>query len=541
MTTIDHKLRELISSRWLLIFAGSLIGIIIFIAVYGVRVVIPTNTDWLLTGGDLSQHYIGWEFFRNSEWTFPVGVAKDLAYPHGLAITFMDSLPLLAIPFKVISGVLPEQFQYFGAWGLFSYAALGGFAAVILRRWTKDIWVIVPAVIFVCLSPIVFQRMFTHTALASHWVILAAIYAMLNARKWSLRKNCIVWSVVLSVSVLIHPYFLAMNVFVLLLAVVLGHETYRRSISFATIPAVAAIMTTWIIGGFTFSTISGQKFGEAGYDIAAPLLPNGWSLINLPPLQTKAEMFAYVGIGGMILFAASTVIVLRRHHVVKVLYRRYPRKSKAIMILLLLMVIAAIGPGVKIAGMQIVHIDLPAVIEKIWGIFRVTARLAWPLWYGALLGALYVIIRSVKDKRMLRIVLVVICVVQLVDITCSTQLAHRHHKFESVQNERFVSMFRSHRWQDIVDGRRHIVYLGDLYEGDFIQVAQFAVEHNLTLNTGYFARKPTTSIEQTIADAKYQLKRGDAHEDTIYLYDEPLPIAGGLSQNKIDGYFVTVR
>ncbi|MFZ2544747.1 MAG: DUF6311 domain-containing protein [Candidatus Saccharimonadales bacterium] len=533
--------RRVSKRGYFVVAVGALIGAIVFLLVYGLQVIIPTNVDWLLTGGDLSQHYIGWEFFRNSAWSFPIGVAGDLAYPHGLAITFMDALPLLAVPMKLFAGWLPEQFQYFGLWGLFSYAALGSFAAAIVRRWTKDWWMIVPAVLFICLSPIVFQRMFTHTALAGHWIILFAVYAVLRGRAWELPKNSIVWSVILSLSVLIHPYFLAMNVFVLLVAVVIRHKTMWQSIVSLTVPIISALLTTWLIGGFTFTTISGQKFGEAGYDIAAPLLSNGWSVLSLSLAQTKPEMFAYVGLGGLLLLAAAMITTVKYRHKIMMYIRHYPRKTLAVGVVVLLLLIAAIGPGVKIAGVPIVHIDLPAIVEKVWGIFRVTARLLWPLWYAILFGSLYILIRFEKDKQIARILIAVICIVQVVDITASPQLQERRERFAQVQDQRFVSELSNPEWDTLTENRKHIVYLGDLYESKFITIAQFSIEHNLTLNTGYFARKPTTDIEGTINEAKGDLRNGTIKADTIYMYDKPFAVASGVEQKEMNGYFVTVR
>lgn len=46
----------------------ALLSAIVFCMIYGVRVLNPVYTDWLLTGGDLSQHYIGWKAYRSSDW-----------------------------------------------------------------------------------------------------------------------------------------------------------------------------------------------------------------------------------------------------------------------------------------------------------------------------------------------------------------------------------------------------------------------------------------------------------------------------------------
>ena len=51
--------------RWTVIFSAVL-GAILFIAIYGVRILDPTYDEWLFAGGDLTQHYIGWLYFRET-------------------------------------------------------------------------------------------------------------------------------------------------------------------------------------------------------------------------------------------------------------------------------------------------------------------------------------------------------------------------------------------------------------------------------------------------------------------------------------------
>src|SRR3989338_10589343 len=65
-----------------LLLAG-LFGGLFFFYLYG-ELLNPTYIDWILTtGGDPFQHYIGWEFFRHSPWTFPLGINLQYGYPIG--------------------------------------------------------------------------------------------------------------------------------------------------------------------------------------------------------------------------------------------------------------------------------------------------------------------------------------------------------------------------------------------------------------------------------------------------------------------------
>ena len=91
---------------------------------YGVRVLDPTSVDWILNNPspDPAQHYLGWELFRRSPVHLPyIGANYNAVYPFRTSVLFTDSLPLAALLFKLLGGILPTRFQYFGWWGLFCF------------------------------------------------------------------------------------------------------------------------------------------------------------------------------------------------------------------------------------------------------------------------------------------------------------------------------------------------------------------------------------------------------------------------------------
>lgn len=116
----------------------AVLAIIIFISMYGIHVINPLYTDWLLSGGDLSQHYLGWRAYRNSSWSFPIGMVDVLAYPMKTSVIFTDSIPIMAVLFKIISPLLPDNFQYFGIWGVLCIILQMAFSARILKHSTEN-------------------------------------------------------------------------------------------------------------------------------------------------------------------------------------------------------------------------------------------------------------------------------------------------------------------------------------------------------------------------------------------------------------------
>ena len=55
------KKKTMTNTQYFLI--GGILGALFFLAIYGGYVLDVTNENWLLTGKDLTQHYIGWKYY----------------------------------------------------------------------------------------------------------------------------------------------------------------------------------------------------------------------------------------------------------------------------------------------------------------------------------------------------------------------------------------------------------------------------------------------------------------------------------------------
>ena len=96
---------KLFRKNWHLIISG-LLGILMFLAIFGIEPLRYTGIGWTqhgYGGHDITQHQMGWMFYRNSPWTFPLCKALFLGYPQGTSISYTDSIPLAALFFKLLS------------------------------------------------------------------------------------------------------------------------------------------------------------------------------------------------------------------------------------------------------------------------------------------------------------------------------------------------------------------------------------------------------------------------------------------------------
>ena len=55
-----------------------------------------SNQSWLING-DLAQYQLGWKFYREDVWRFPLGLNPNYGITDSSSIIYSDSIPLLAI------------------------------------------------------------------------------------------------------------------------------------------------------------------------------------------------------------------------------------------------------------------------------------------------------------------------------------------------------------------------------------------------------------------------------------------------------------
>lgn len=355
-------------------FAGCLIGGLVFVCIYGIRVLDVTNDAWLLDSSqceklwDLTQHYLGWVYYRKSPWHFPFGLLDGL-YLESVSILYTDSIPLFAMFFKLLSPILPETFQYFGIFGLLCYVLMGGFGVLLLRRMTPHAlpqWI---GGTFFVLSPCLLKRTFYHTALSAHFLILAAFClwayreeilaktqntpkknvpgtapakasAAVRGRFFPRLRHTLSWCAICAASFLTNPYLTPMVFGVL--ACSLLHEwflkygfgdwhawfklqNWRDFFVSLLLPAAATLLAGYLCGAF-YGNVSASSNGlsELSYNLLQLFNPANylldiqdfiytWETQNysafLPALPSFSEWqeegFSYLGLGVILMLVLA--------------------------------------------------------------------------------------------------------------------------------------------------------------------------------------------------------------------------------------------
>lgn len=513
---------------------AALLGGIAFVLIYGIKILNPLYTDWLLTGGDPSQHYLGWEFFRRSDWYFPLGLTDQLAYPLKTSVIYTDSIPIFAVFFKLFRSILPRQFQYFGIWGLLCFVLQGYYAAKILGERSSSKTVILAGSIFFIVSPVMVFRMYYHTALAAHWLILLAIYFYSKHEKEyrDIFRPVMQWGILGILIGSIHLYFVPMCGAILLGYILCSIWKERKirirffypGISFS----VGLFLTVYLLGGFSSGADTGtNNLGLFSFNLNAFLNPMSYSTLlkntslwNWPfYTQGQYEGFSYLGMGIILLCVCGIGLMIKN-----ICRRKKPSVYQIMTVLMSVGLIAmAASPTITWNDKLLMQLPYSSTIYKYWGIFGSCGRMAWPVVYFLMIfGITSIGNMKWKRKEISCVVLILACMVQVVDL--SGQLYKRHENYS--EKVVYQSPLEGTVWDDIISSGeyKHVVWVThNVDHDDVIQVAVYAMKNDMTMGNFYFARGidkrdiTEEQLQNTSEDCVYVfLKSDDTFEYEIY-------------------------
>ena len=285
--------------------AAALAGVALFFFLFDPRLLDPGYVAWLMDG-DPGTMYLGWRFFRAEDWGWPPGAMHAYGLDIASSIVYTDSIPLVALPAKLISAWLPTTFQYFGWWMLACYALQGWFGGMLADLAAeRPLQRLAIALMFVASVPIM-DRAIGHYALMSHWLVLWALWLALRPHR---DHATLAWTAVACLASLVHAYLLY-----LVLAIWVADVVRRRHFdpeprtSFAAafrhvvVVGIALWIAMTIAGYFTLprSAISGgvEYYGRFATNLNAFFNPQ-WGSRFLPawPVIPGSELEgqAYLG------------------------------------------------------------------------------------------------------------------------------------------------------------------------------------------------------------------------------------------------------
>lgn len=522
--------KSAISRPAALFWLGCALGVFAFLLLYGPTPLNPTNDTWLRGGfveQDILQHYAGWLFYRSAPLRLPLCTPQSINWPQGISILYTDSIPLFALFFRLIEGLLPPVFQYFGWYTLLCFALQGGFAALLLELFLQNAPAALLGSLVFILSPVLVERAFRHTALGAQFLVLAALWYYFKGRQ----QNRFAYKGLFAINCLtigLHPYFVPMT-FAITLALLAewaaGNRRWKAPVLFLAGNLAAALALGALLGLFTASGDGGSivEYGYFGLNLNALWNPvSRWHTVwsRLLPVQNQTggnyDAFCYLGLGALISCAAAVCCCFVRRQFAAVY--RWVRGHLMLCAVCLALTLFAVSHRVTANGALLFTLPLPHALVRLATTFRSSGRMFWPVYYLLVLGG--VLFWAWAAKRLAGArrgavsgALLLLCAVQLWDI--SPALAQRHEMFSRYEPA-FPSSLTSPFWQQAGERYRHILSLDELQQDPW-HLALFAADHGMTTNDPFAARYDEAGLKAQRSAVIEQLRAGQPEADCLYL------------------------
>lgn len=459
-----------------------LFGISVFFIIVGALPLDPTNINWLLnSGNDPAQHYLGWAFFKLGDWTYPIGLNPQFGLQISSSIIFSDSIPLLAIFFKLLSSHVTIQFQYFGIWLLLCFIFQACFSWKLLGLITPYSSIKFLGTGFFIFAPPLLFRIGLHTALVGQFVILAALYFNLADNS---QRRAFWWLILLISTVLIHFYL-----FVMVFALWVSSCAHAGSLKviFREMVLIFFVVgvVAWQAGYFIadLGEVSATGYGFYNLNLLSLFNSHQWSYLipEIPTHNETGESFNYFGLGSLILILfAIPPLLMGDIKIISLLARWW-----VLCLTLLVLTIFSISNHISI-GVWTFSYPLPPWFLNLANILRSSGRFFWPVYYSLLFLIIFILIRTYSKKTTI-LILFFALVVQVID-TSAGWLPIRIHLQVASQTP-YRSPLVNPLWVNLTKCYSKVIRIpvGNPL-ADWIIFAQFSAQHALGTNSVYLSR-----------------------------------------------------
>jgi len=498
------------------------IGMAACLLLTGGSMLVPGNTHWL-SHTDLAQSYLGWAFFRESPWQWPPGGSPMYGIGLGGSVYYSDSIPLLAMPFKLASPWLPDVFQYFGVWLLACFVLQAVFAWKILSLESTSWLTRLTGCLFVVTAPPMLMRLTGHMALCGQWTILAALYLYLRPEP---RRPASAWMALAVASILIHAYLFFMVAAIWAADLIRRHLASPRQEMTAGVRWKAlliegmamtsvALAAAWTGGLFLAAKgAAASGFGVYKMNLLGPIDGDSWSHVglNFPQGPGEYEGFSYLGLGGIALLAiASIVRLLVKPREPSCTSRWWPLALVSSMLTLL-----AVTNHVGFGSRQW-YVTLPSWIERplAHSPIQSTGRLFWVPYYALLLGAMASLARRLRGEALAGLMLLFLAL-QWADL--GPGLIHLDHTLQAAARTPVPAPLEDPFWNEAGKDYRVLREVPTrLAAPEWPVLARFALQHGMATDVVQLARVDRNRLRKVTDEQMQRLASGQPESGTLYV------------------------
>jgi hypothetical protein len=556
---------NLLRKNNLLWIASFLYVLIIFQIKYGLQVLLPTNISWLMTIlDDWGQHYLGWLFYQNEPWHFPLGHIDKMYYPLGTNVGFTDSIPLLCLFFKLFAPLLPANFQFLGIWLFLCHLLAAYYTIRLLQLFKVSHLITFAAVVLVAANPVLIYRGM-HPALCAHWMLIASFYLYFSDPRVVKVKRILTYQfILLMIAVLVNPYigFMVLGLSVTLLVKIAFFDKAITRKRFAGSLAVAlfSILLAWfLVGLIEFGKkedlgVQGA-YGLYGFNLNSLYNAKGYSTF-LPDFKEVSwhqfESYMYLGLGVILLLffllfyalyeIALKRIVIRGGAAWRARLRLNNTSAIPLLVFVILVSVFAITNVVSINDKVLFRLPVPSILTKLGEVFRASCRFFWIPYYLILLFSIIAFAKLKINSLGKTAMIILVVLIQLIDI-------------RPILNPRKMTYGAYYppldkNWTRLMAPFDNIVFYPpfesqQLTQMDYEYFCFLAARSRKGINIGYVARADHGAMKLYSDSLSSSLENGmPLRPKTLYITTQPyldhfslLLQSGGASLNTVDGYY----
>jgi hypothetical protein len=503
------------------LFAFLFLGISLDISILN-----PANISWL-TSWDHSFHYLGWKAFRSAEWGWPLGSMNNILYPIGTVVQNADSIPLLAIIFKIFDFLLPEDFQYFGIWFLFCWSLQFYAGTKICSLYSTGFAEKVISGILFATLPLLIHRVI-HPALCAHWLILFPIYFYIYQVRTGRNVSFIWSSFFTALASLIHPYLLMMSTLILFAVIANSQrKTILKIICFITLPLIS-IFSNFITSGDWFTQVAPVAgFGEFKADLSAFINcynTSFWSILFKAGPGTY-EGYAFLGLGSLLFSPIIVAEVVRSS--------REGRRFFVLLLPVLLMFVYSLSSPVELFGEAIFENPLYQYFSHYTQIIRSSGRFIWPIYYCIVI----IMLRSCLRFKQCVIILLAITSLNLFDSSSYFKepfdfrrkyLKHQKSDFYGRQ----IGVEEQMIWQNISNTGK-VLLVPNIPQtkcaypswnaSELNQILYLSAKYKIKTNIARVARYPRTAIDKFQSEMQSKIYTQTLSPEFVFLVKPGVP------------------
>lgn len=410
---------------WLLLLMGICIGFAHTATLLPLSLAIGAGRFWEFPAGtiggsfnDLAGPYVGYLYFVQGPWTWPLLLTRELIPPHGTNIFWLDAIPWLALLGKAVATSTGWVANLYAPY-LFGCFVLPGVAMVWLL-WVagqRNLLAAIVGATLTCAAPFMVVE-WGHPALSSQYLIVLALGLYLLSMQAPRRSGVAVgWLVVLVMALLTNMYLFVMVGGLWFAAWAQRGLDGAAPLSRLAVEAVACVggvlvvMIVTGILGTELQAAASDGFGFHSMNLGSPFLPQMSGVI--PPLAryligTRSQVFAFIGLGALLAGVAALPFAVGR----------LPATMRAHSVLICVLagfVLLALSHRIMLGSRVIVLIPLPEWLVHALGAFRASGRFFWPVGYAIVAFSLLTILRIAR-RRTATVLLLLVAVLQVIDL-----------------------------------------------------------------------------------------------------------------------------